>query len=164
VYARLLRKQSRWSNSIEPAAHIVLVVEDRPDLKLLLQLAAGRVCPDIGFRFVQSGFETLDYLAGERAFADRQKHPFPNLVLLDFQGPGMEDPQILHRIRQLAQSAGLTLLAWSGGADAQIAWRAQQAGVDWFIPKPFSYDVLMEEVRRICDQARGTATDIPTTR
>jgi len=47
------------------------------------------------------------------------------------------------------------VLAWSDGPDPGVGERARAAGVDYFVPKPFSFTGLVEEVRRVCDLARG---------
>jgi CheY-like chemotaxis protein len=142
-------------NTWERGSGTVLVVEDNPNDTLLLHIAAQEVCPDVAFHFVANGYQALAYLRGEGEFADRQTHPFPNLVLLDLRLPGMDGFQVLKAIRALAECEHLKVLAWSDGLDPGIGARAQAAGVEHFVSKPFSFDQLLEEVSRVCALARG---------
>jgi CheY-like chemotaxis protein len=67
----------------------VLLVEDQPDQALLVQDALKE---DSDFRLLQvlqSGEEAIAYLSGEGKFADRAAHPFPFLMLLDLNMPGI---------------------------------------------------------------------------
>ena len=77
----------------------VLVVEDDTDDVELLLIAA-RAAPDaVSFHIVGDGEQALAYLKGEGQFADRQAHPFPDLVLLDISLPGMNGFEVLAWIR-----------------------------------------------------------------
>ncbi len=67
----------------------ILLVEDEPDHALLVQDALKE---DNGIRLlrvIQSGEEAIAYLSGEGEFADRTAHPFPFLMLLDLNMPGI---------------------------------------------------------------------------
>jgi len=67
----------------------ILLVEDEPDLALLIQDALED--PDDIHRVhrVDCGEDAISYLAGEGKFVDRALHPFPLLVLLDLRMPGI---------------------------------------------------------------------------
>jgi CheY-like chemotaxis protein len=67
----------------------ILLVEDEPDHALLVQDALKE---DDGIRLlrvVQSGEEAIAYLVGQGEFADRATYPFPFLMLLDLNMPGI---------------------------------------------------------------------------
>jgi CheY-like chemotaxis protein len=67
----------------------ILLVEDEPDHALLVQDALKE---DHGLTLlpvVKSGEEAIAYLSGQGECADRATHPFPFLMLLDLQMPGM---------------------------------------------------------------------------
>jgi CheY-like chemotaxis protein len=67
----------------------ILLVEDQPDQALLVQEALKEDSEFTLLQVLQSGEEAIAYLSGEGKFADRAAYPFPFLMLLDLNMPGM---------------------------------------------------------------------------
>jgi CheY-like chemotaxis protein len=67
----------------------ILLVEDEDDQAALIQEALQH--PDDLHQVlrVNCGEEAIAYLSGEGEFADRERNPFPLLMLLDLRMPGM---------------------------------------------------------------------------
>ena len=49
---------------------------------------------------VESGGAAIDYLAGQGQYADRQKYPFPDLLLLDLKMDDMDGHAVLAWLRE----------------------------------------------------------------
>ena len=117
----------------------VLVVEDDSDDVELLLIAA-RTAPDaVSFHIVRDGEGAVAYLKGEGQLADRQAHPFPDLVLLDISLPGMNGFEVLAWIRQHPELNGLKVFVWTDSGDPRALDRAIQAGASRFVPKSVSF-------------------------
>ena len=67
----------------------VLLVEDQPDQAMLVQDALKEDSDFTLLQVLQSGEEAIAYLEGEGKFADRATYPFPFLMLLDLNMPGI---------------------------------------------------------------------------
>ena len=113
----------------------VLVVEDNADDAELLRLAAEKGRGGLSFRFVPGGEQAVAYLKGEGQFADRQAHPFPDLVLLDLWLPGMSGFEVLDWVRQQPELGSLKVFVWTDSGQREILDRATKAGADRFVPK-----------------------------
>jgi CheY-like chemotaxis protein len=116
-----------------------LVVEDSADDVELLLIAA-RTAPDVvSFHVVRDGEQALAYLNGDGPFADRQAHPFPDLVLLDLSLPGMNGFEVLAWIRQHPEFGALPVFVWTDSGDPGALDRALRAGANRFVPKSVSF-------------------------
>lgn len=67
----------------------VLLVEDQPDQASLVREALKEASDFKLLQVLPSGEEAIAYLAGEGRFADRATYPFPFLMLLDLNMPGI---------------------------------------------------------------------------
>ena len=74
----------------------ILLVEDNPDDEVLTLRALKK--NNIGNEVVvaRDGVEALDYLFCTGAFADRDPHDLPQLVLLDIKLPKVDGLEVLH--------------------------------------------------------------------
>ena len=117
----------------------VLVVEDNADDVELL-LIASRTAPDtVSFHIVRDAEQALAYLKGEGQFADRQAHPFPDLLLLDVWLPGMNGFDLLAWIRGHPDFKALQVFVWTDSGDRGTLDRASRAGANRFIPKSVAF-------------------------
>jgi CheY-like chemotaxis protein len=67
----------------------ILVVDDDHDHTVFVEDVLRAAEVPMTLHAVPDGEEAIAYLAGEGAYADRDQYPFPRLVLLDLQMPGM---------------------------------------------------------------------------
>jgi CheY-like chemotaxis protein len=84
----------------------ILHVEDNKEDLILF----GRACDAAGlptvFHPVEDGFRAVAYLKGEGDFQDRNRHPFPDLIILDLNLPGMDG---FHFLKWLKDESGMSL-------------------------------------------------------
>ena len=115
-----------------------MVEDNAADVDLLL--LATRTAPDaISFHIVRDGKEAVAYLQREGPFADRQAHPFPDLILLDSSLPGMDGFELLAWIRGHPEFKALPVFVWTDSADRETLDRATRAGANRFVPKSVSF-------------------------
>jgi CheY-like chemotaxis protein len=113
----------------------VVVVEDQDKVRRVIVEALEAVgYPTSGF---SSGTEAL---AGMDALA-------PALILLDLMMPGMSGLQFLDAVRASPSLAAIPVVIMSGlGTSFAGVERAKVAAI---IPKPISFSLLVDEVKRI---------------
>lgn len=113
---------------------VLLIVEDDPDTAALLRR-----------RLAEPGREALVADSGravERALAEREI----DLVILDVILPDADGRQILLRLRENPQTAGIPILVVSGHGGAAVAAECFALGADGFFPKPADPDTLAAAV------------------
>lgn len=115
----------------------VLVVDDeaesRYSIGLVLQMAGHRV------EEADNGQSALAWLRDDRAF---------DLLILDYQMPGLNGLDLLVRLRE--EGRRLPTLVVTGAADRDAMFQLLQLDVVSIIRKPFTPDELMEMVGALC--------------
>jgi CheY-like chemotaxis protein len=125
----------------------ILLVEDDPDERLLLQLALGADFPHTEIECAGDGTDALV------AFAARPA----SVVISDLQMPRTDGLALTASLRGRADTAEvpIILLTASGGP---AEWRKLQAlGADAFVVKPANVEDLVSTVRRALRERRAHA-------
>src|SRR5579864_2648292 len=128
----------------------ILQVDDDPNDVFLLKHAMTKVGVANPVQVVTDGREAIDYLQGVGRFADREKFPFPCLVLLDLKLPYVMGLDVLKWIRQRPGTALTVLMLTASGEEADIA-AAYRLGANGFLTKPSEASKLQDMVRAIKD-------------
>ena len=125
----------------------ILIAEDDPDDRILLQEAFEENRIDNELRFVGNGEELLAYLRRTGEYADPKKAPPPGLILLDLNMPKMDGREALKILKAdpALQRIPVVVLTTSR-AEEDIA-RTYGLGVSSFIAKPVSFDGLIKVVQ-----------------
>lgn len=112
----------------------VLVAEDDTDI-LGLVLA---VLEDAGYRVGSTmGADTVTQAVEKR----------PDIILLDYQMPGMDGVRIAERLHQNPGTQGIPIVAMTAANNAPTVCREMDA--NGCLGKPFDIDELLEAVERL---------------
>jgi two-component system alkaline phosphatase synthesis response regulator PhoP len=128
------------------SAQKILVVEDEPDIRKLVQ-----------YNLTQERFSVLEAEDGEQALKLLQREK-PNLVILDLMLPGLSGMELCKLLRQRSETAKLPILmltAKAGEADRIVGL---EMGADDYLAKPFSPREMVARVRAILRRSEATAT------
>ena len=128
----------------------ILQVEDDPNDVFLFQHAMKNAGVANPVQVARDGQQAIDYLRGTGKFANRDKYPFPSLVLLDLKLPYVMGLDVLKWIRQESNPALTVLMLTASGEDADIL-TAYRLGANGFLTKPSEAKKLQEMVRAIRD-------------
>ncbi|MEZ4298371.1 MAG: serine/threonine-protein kinase [Polyangiaceae bacterium] len=89
--------------------------------------------------------------SGEEAVEIASVEP-PDLVLLDFDMPGLDGVGTLSRLRALPGGAGARVVVLSGRVRAVDRWRFSVLGVSDFVTKPIELWRLVERIEKIAER------------
>ena len=132
----------RADTGAELAGLTVLVIEDEPDMRRLVEHilgAAGAMVTGVG-----------DAPSALAAFADQT----PDVIVSDIGLPGMDGYALLGRLRELAP-AGVPAVALTAYAGPEERGRAFAAGYDAHLAKPVEPQALVDSVRGVLRGSPG---------
>jgi two-component system phosphate regulon response regulator PhoB len=129
----------------KPANATVLIVDDEPDLRALLD-----------FNLRQAGYHTVQAATGAEAL-ERAHRDSPDLVLLDINLPDVSGTEVCRRLKASAETAQIPIIMLTarGGEIDRVG--GFELGADDYVVKPFSVRELILRLD-VARRRRGTAT------
>lgn len=131
----------------------VLHVEDEPSDRLIVSLAFQKAAPNVKLHAVVNGEEAISYLAGQGIYADRERHPMPQLVLLDLKLPRKSGLEVLEWIRNQPALASLPVFMLTSSQEPADLDRAYTLGANSYLVKSVDLKEMREIVRGIGEYA-----------
>ena len=119
-----------------------LLVEDDANDVLFVQQEFKRTAKQIRLNVVSDGIEGMRYLEGKDLYKDRQKHPFPHVILLDLKMPRFSGFDFLEWLRFKApdQLRFIPVVVLSSSNMPPDVSRAYALGVNSFLVKPVNWE------------------------
>src|SRR5579883_913103 len=127
-------------------SHVILIADDYEDDIFLLKQAFKRAQVPARLQVVRDGKEALAYLQGEGEFADRNTHPFPDLLLLDVNMPQMNGFEVLQWLRGQPRTKRLIVHVLTASSRESDVERAYELGANSYIVKPSRMEELVAMV------------------
>lgn len=124
----------------------ILLVEDNADDVLLIRRAFKRGNVATAMTVLGDGDSAVAYLGGEPPYADRARHPLPQLVLLDLKLPCRSGLEVLEWARAQPQLRSLVVVVLTSSREGRDIERAYALGANSFLVKPVEFDGLCELV------------------
>lgn len=129
----------------------LLVIEDAKDQAILVGVAARRSHPGLRVEAVHDGFDGVSYLAGVEPFEDRDKHPLPDLVILDLFMPDVDGFAVLKWIRKQPELATMPVVVLTSSGNPNDESRARWLGASAVFRKPEDLGNLGAVVKEIVE-------------
>jgi two-component system response regulator len=128
---------------------MILVVEDNPDDEALTLRALKK--NNIGNQVfvVRDGAEALDFLFCTGAYADRDPHDMPQIILLDLKLPKVDGLEVLRRIRADERTRLLAVVILTSSNEEQDLLEGYKKGANSYIRKPVDFNQFVEAVRQL---------------
>lgn len=128
----------------KPNRTVVIIAEDDPDDRLLIQDALKEACQNVDVRFVQDGAEMIDYLNHKGQYLDPGKSPYPELILLDLNMPKKSGLEVLEEIKRDPALRTIPVVVLTTSRAPEHVAKSYELGGNGFIAKPSSYSELVE--------------------
>lgn len=134
----------------------VLVVDDDPAFRKYAGRAVEMALCDlpVQIKLVRSGSHAL--------LDAREKTP--DLLILDWDMPGLNGVETLSRLRESARASGVRVLVVSGHLPRGERWRFEVLGVQDFLEKPVEFASFLEVVSGIAERERWLDPVLPRDR
>ncbi|MGD0261451.1 MAG: response regulator [Verrucomicrobiota bacterium] len=137
--------------SIQHSPRTVLYVEDNAEDFALLKLASRKCGTPFSLQHAEDGEKAVAYLSGAGDYADREEHPFPDLVLLDLKMPRRDGFEVLQWIRTNPGTTSLPVVVLAGSSFRADIRRALELGANSYAAKPGKFEELQVLIDQIAD-------------
>jgi CheY-like chemotaxis protein len=130
----------------------VLIVDDNPMIRAMLRQAVGELAP---IEIANDAAEALIKIV---------ESP-PDLVVTDYQMPGMDGRQLLEKLKSRPATAKVPLILMASKTDISEKLKMVQDSVEDFVEKPFFIKDALARIKRVVDRialekmARDTSSD-----
>jgi CheY-like chemotaxis protein len=129
-------------------ARILLVEDNRMDVELTLDaFREARLKNTV--HVAPNGQSALDYLFGRGDFADRDRYPLPNLILLDLKLPGTDGFEVLRQIKSTPVLKRLPVVILTSSKEEGDRALSYDTGANSYLVKPVSFAGFLDVVRQI---------------
>ena len=128
---------------------IILVVEDDENDVFFLKHAFDTEGIRNPLQVVWGGQQAIDYLAGNKQYADRKKFPLPRLILLDLKLPQQSGLEVLAWMRTQPQLGKILTVVLSSSALTRDVASALELGARSYLTKPSTMDARRKMVKMI---------------
>jgi CheY-like chemotaxis protein len=127
----------------------VLIADDAKEDRYLLKTAITEYAPHLQIvGEVVDGEQLKEYLSGKGKYADRDQHPFPDLLFLDLRMPGMDGFAVLEWL-QKHPFPRLKIVVRTDSSGFAYKSEALALGASHFFPKQSSMEELAEMVKSL---------------
>jgi serine/threonine-protein kinase len=123
-----------------PERHRVLVIDDDSSVRQVVTRALQRAFPG-------SALDIVSAASGIDGVRAATEHP-PQLVLIDYDMPGMNGVETLASLRRLDGSKHAPAIVVTGHPEEEVRWRFELLGISEFLSKPVTFDSLIPALQR----------------
>jgi CheY-like chemotaxis protein len=127
----------------------ILIAEDSEDDACLVRYALEKAGLPNPTHICKYGVEVLDYLQGSGAYVDRQKYPFPRLMILDLKMPRKTGLDVLQWIKDHPKCGVIPMVILTSSSEPRDISEAYRLGANAYMVKPGNNSELQEMLRRL---------------
>lgn len=139
----------------------ILMAEDDPDDRLLVQEAVREAKLNNNLIFVEDGQELMEYLRRLGSFSDKTQFPKPHLILLDLNMPRMDGREALKEIKADPELRSIPIVVLTTSKAEEDIVKTYDLGVSGFITKPVAFDGLID-VMKVIDRYWFKIVELPS--
>lgn len=132
---------------MDDSSFTILLVEDEENDALLVKMAFKKNDIANPVQWVRDGLEAIAYLNGEGDFADRERYPFPEVLILDLKMPRMNGLELLAWIRDHPEFRVIPTIIMSASRLDSDVEKAYALGANTYMIKPSAFDDLAKMVK-----------------
>jgi len=134
----------------------VLLADDDENDRYLLDLAFEKNGLPNVLQVVRNGEEAIDYLRGDGVYSDREKYPWPSLMLLDLKMPLVDDFEALAWWQKQEKTPAFPIIVLSSSSQERDIQRAMALGATEYCAKPVDFQHVLVVARKLRDRWLST--------
>ena len=133
------------------ATPVILLVEDDPDHTELVRRAIEELGRDVRLVALADGEIALDYLFRRGEWANPERSPKPDLVLLDLRLPRLDGFSVLREIKSASALRHVPVVILTSSSSDRDVEQAYAEHANSYLVKPHDYERLVTLLGRARD-------------
>ena len=129
----------------------ILIAEDDPDDRLLIEDAFREARVSNNIKFVNDGVELMEYLQRKIHSSAVNGSFLPGLILLDLNMPRKDGREALKEIKADPNLKRIPVIALTTSKEEEDIFRTYDLGASSFIPKPVTFDELVRTLSSVTE-------------
>jgi DNA-binding response OmpR family regulator len=125
----------------------ILYAEDQADDAIIFKMAFKRATLPQRIFIVDDGQAAIDWLSGKGQYGDRDKHPLPDILILDLKMPKKSGFDVLQWVRAQDQFQTLPVIILSSSDYESDVQKAYSLGATTYFVKSASYQDVIQYLR-----------------
>jgi CheY-like chemotaxis protein len=122
----------------------ILIAEDEPNDVMLLELAIRKNGIRNPVKVVRDGEEAIEYLEGKGQYKDRERFPFPSVIISDVKMPRRNGLEVIEWVRRHPRCSIIPIVMLSGSRIQNDVLSAYKLGANSYFTKPSTLDELSD--------------------
>src|SRR5689334_17716235 len=122
----------------------ILVAEDDPNDVTLLKRAFLKNGINNPVHVCSDGEDAIAYLQGSGSYRDREKFPFPSILITDIKMPRRNGFEILQWLREHPECHIIPVMVLSASREERDVKKSYEMGANAYIHKPSSFAELVK--------------------
>ena len=137
----------------------ILYAEDDENDVFFMERAFAKLQLRDALQVVPNGRAAVEYLSGVGAFADRTKHPLPDVMLLDVKMPEMSGLEVLKWARARPEYKSLPILLFTSSTQRTDIDFSRNHRASGYLVKPSNAELLAVLVDKILNACANRSAD-----
>jgi CheY-like chemotaxis protein len=144
-----------------PKTPVILMAEDDPDDRLLMEEAVAEAGLGVAMRYVADGLDLVNHLTQIKAGHGGGQESLPELILLDLNMPRMDGREVLEWITVNDDLRHIPVVVLTTTSSPEDRSRVRVLGAVDFLVKPASFEGLVALVRLLPEYWRPNTPPQP---
>ncbi len=128
---------------------VILHVEDDPAHRLLVKESLINHSVTNKVIEMEDGQEAIDYLYGRGEYADREKCPLPDLILLDIKMPVMDGFEVLKELKNDPEMKHIPVIMLTTSTKEEEVAMGYNFGANAYVTKPLDFSEFAKKLKDI---------------
>lgn len=125
----------------------ILLVEDNEDDIFITKRAFKEVELKNRLYVVRDGQDALDFIYHRGAYADKEKYPMPDLILLDIKMPKVDGFQVLETLKKDLEYMTIPIIMLTSSKNQEDIVRSYRNHAASYIQKPINYKEFIDVIK-----------------
>ncbi|RKX19136.1 MAG: response regulator [Candidatus Zixiibacteriota bacterium] len=142
---RIEENKPQGTNMLAKPAFIMLVEDNVDHAELTIEILKKNHVVNKVVQFMDAE-SAYDYLYNENEYKDKEKYPYPDVILLDVKLPGMDGFELLQTIKNKPETKRIPVIMLTTSKRDEEIVKGYDIGANSYIVKPVNFNEFKSKI------------------